>query len=146
MSTVAKFGALTAKGLLRFGARSVSAADLLADGGLLKVSLADAVPGAWVEIEAGATLRGIQVLESDGSILDLAATTDYVTLLTLVVSPSVPYVVTAKHEDLSVAADHRLRVPVLAVPGTYADGFLTEHQLFVPYDPILRRWRVSYSA
>lgn len=129
----------------RFGRREVAASDL--EGGLLTISLADAVPGAWIELEAGASLSGIKVIDSSGADVTADGNGEWVTMLQLVAAPSPPHVGTLVHDDLGVDAQCRLWIPSLGAPGTFGDASYSQHQTVIIWDGALAggvgRWRVA---
>jgi len=137
---------LTTTGRSQFGRTVVTSADLLAASGLLTIDLTSsgAVAGPWIEIEAGASLSGIQVTRDGDDLTNVAD--DLVTGLFIVASPVMPYMVTVVDEDVAVPAWTRLWVPSLAVPGTRANGVLGQHQITPIWDPGLLRWRVPWLA
>jgi len=137
---------LTIRGRLRFGHQVVTAADLVASSGLL---LLRPDSGAMVRIEAGATLRGIQLLdyesnpESDLTDQD----PDNPPAITLVCSSAVPWLFIVTDEDLTMTDIHRFYVPTSANDGTRANGAVTNvGQIVIYWRDDLERWFVPWSA
>ena len=137
-------------GRLQFGRKYVTAADLLASSGVLTITLDDDIPGAWIEIESGAILRGIRLDDAPGSDVTDERGSEWVTPLTIVASPVAPYTVQLIDDDPGTTAMHRLWVPSSSTPGTFADGVLAQHQIVAVWDGSLGggtgRWRFPYAA
>lgn len=140
---------IAALGRVHLGRLAVSAADLSSAGGLLTINLGDLVPGAWVEIEAGATLRGIRIINSAGDD-ETAIFGDRVSWMLIVASPASPYTVTVTNEDAAVDPEHRLWIPSQSVPGMLMDGTIGQEAANAQWDPSLLsgvgRWRIPYAA
>lgn len=140
------FGGVKVRGRLQLGRVYVTAATIAAADGLLVLD--ESTSGAWVEVESGATIRGIMIVNASGD--DVTAVWDgLITALTIVSSPAMPYAATFEHEAADAPAidpSHRLWCPSVAVPGTFGDAAVTQHQITIAWDPSLSRWRVPWSA
>lgn len=132
------------QGQLCFSFKQVTAAQLAADNGVLIIRVTDPLPGVWVEIEAGATLNGIQIVGDDDSD-DITDSAPHVRFLTLQSGSAAPYAFTAVHEHAGTAAHLRLRCTGMT-PGSYASGPVTENHILIGYDPIRKRWRFPWTA
>ena len=131
---------------LSLGYATVTAADLLAAGGLLTVVVNDPTGGAFVHVEAGAVIKGVQFVGPDG-VTD--STADYSTrarALLIACLPGAPGVVSVIHESGDVAnVAHRLRVQS-TTPDVTADGAITHNPVLLWWLPTLNRWAVPWSA
>jgi hypothetical protein len=144
MSGVLSANNIIARGRYQIGAREVTAAELSDADGLLTLLVGD--HGAFIMIEAGATLNGITVRNIIGD--DLTnSDLDLATMLIVVASPASPYAVDLTHESLLIAdPTDRLYLPSLSTPGTFADGMLTQHTSNFVWCPFVERWRISWIA
>jgi len=136
------------RGRLTLGRTVVSAATLTAADGLMVLGASSTTSGAWVEVESGATVRGIQIInKNDDDITDVWGSE--CTQLVLVASPVAPWSFTLENEaaDLpSIAEMHRLWCPSQGTPGTFANATVWQNQITLAWDPSLSRWRVPWSA
>jgi hypothetical protein len=137
---------VVARGRFQLGYRLVTAAELAGAGGLLTIPLTD--NGAFVVIEAGATLEGITVRNRVGD--DLTdSDLDLATVLVLVASPVAPYTVTLVHDSASPSIpddSDKLWIPSLSTPGSFGNGVLGQHNTTLTWCPLVQRWRVPWTA
>ena len=133
-------------GRIEFGRLTVTAAELLSASGLLTLR---PTSGACVILEAGAVLRGIQLLDYEATPeLDLTASyTASVPTVTLVCSSAAPWGVSVIDEDGGMANIHKLYIPSASNDGTRSDGVVTNvGQVVTMWRPDLQRWHVPWSA
>jgi hypothetical protein len=125
----------------------VTAAAIAAADGLIVLDKS-VNQGAWLEVEEGATVRGIQMLNQHGD--DVTATDlDLTTQLVIVAGAGSPYNFTIEHEAAgapAIAAAHRLWCPSSGAPGTFGTATIGQNQVTLCWDPGLSRWRVPWSV
>ena len=125
----------------------VTAAAIAAADGLIVLDKTVS-QGAWLEVEEGAVVRGIKLLNQHGDdVTD--SDIDLTTQLVIVSGPGAPYSFTIEHEAAgapAIAAAHRMWCPSSGIPGMFGTATIGQSQVTLCWDPGLSRWRVPWSV